>query len=117
MSDHFKQSALDYFKSFSEKNIAKISEMFSEDINLQDWEILASGKADVLAANREIFDSVTSINVMPLRLFSEGATVVAELEITIDSETKLSVVDVLDFNDNGLISGIRAFQGKRFEIS
>jgi hypothetical protein len=111
MSDHLKQSALDYFKSFSEKNIAKISEMFSEDINLQDWEILASGKADVLTANREIFDSVASIKVMPQRLFSEGATVVAELEITIDSKTKLSVVDVLDFNDNGLISNIRAYKG------
>lgn len=111
MGETIKQRALNYFESFSEKNITKISEAFSEDISLQDWDITALGRVDVLAATEKIFDSVRSIKVMPIRLLCEDTTVVAELEITIDSQIKLFVVDVLDFNTSGLITRIRAYKG------
>ncbi len=37
-----------YFQVFSDKNIDTLSEMFSDDVELRDWNIFASGKKNVV---------------------------------------------------------------------
>jgi ketosteroid isomerase-like protein len=107
---NLKQLATQYFEMFSNKDLDGLSEMFTEDVVLRDWERSASGKAGMLAANKAIFDSVDTITVTPTALYEENSTVVAEIEILVNNEIKLLVVDVIKFEDNK-ISSVVAYKG------
>jgi hypothetical protein len=106
-----KSLCLEYFETFSLKDINGLEVMFTGDVTLRDWEISATGIDEVLAANKKIFDSVEYIHVMPLHLYQDTNTVVAELSIVVSGAVHLSVVDVIKFNDAGKISSIRAYKG------
>jgi len=99
-----------YFARFSNKDIDKLAVMFDDDVSLRDWEISASGKDNVIKANQKIFDSVDTIQVTPLVMYSEDDVVVAELEILVDNKVKLYVTDVITFTGDK-ISSIRAYKG------
>jgi hypothetical protein len=106
-----KSLCLEYFETFSRKDLDEIATMFTGDIILRDWEISATGIDEVLAANKKIFDSVEYIHVMPLHLYRDNNTVVAELSIVVSGAVHLSVVDIITFNDTGKIVSIRAYKG------
>ena len=107
----YKKIAKNYFKLFSGQNLDAIAEIFSDDIVLRDWELNVSGKFDVLSANQNIFNSVKSINVIPLKIIADDRIVVAELEIIIDDKEHINVVDILEFDHNDKIKSIRAYKG------
>ena len=101
-----------YFDTFSNKDLPRLEELFSDDVTLRDWEIQAEGKQDVLAANEKIFNAVTNIQVNPLKLYEDGNTVIAELRISVDRGKEiLFVVDVIDFDNEKKITAIRAYKG------
>ena len=101
-----------YFDTFSNKDLPRLEELFSDNVTLRDWEIQAEGKRDVLAANGKIFNAVTDIHVTPLKLYEDGNTVIAELEIVIDNTSApLKVVDVIVFDGSNCICAIRAYRG------
>jgi ketosteroid isomerase-like protein len=106
-----KSICLDYFETFSRKDLDGLALMFTGDVTLRDWEISATGIDDVLAANKKIFDSVEYIHALPLHLYQDGNTVAAELSIVVSGAVHLSVVDIITFNDVGKISSIRAYKG------
>ena len=109
----------EYFVAFSNKNLKKLEEMFHEDILLRDWEISRSGKKEVLAANKNIFDSCDNILVtvetqgVDHTPKSSIVRVYNEIKISIDDGSNvIFVVDVLDLDSNtGLIRAVRAFKG------
>ena len=102
---------LTYFQKFSDKDLEALSEMFAEDVRLTDWDIAESGKEDVVAANKRIFDSVESIIVKPLCIYSDGDdSFAAEILILVNDEEFLEVVDVICFNEEGLIDSIKAYK-------
>ena len=102
----------EYFNTFSNKDLPGLEELFSDNITLRDWEIQAEGKGDVLAANGKIFNAVTNMHVYPLKLYEDGDTVIAELEIIVDNmSTPLKVVDVIVFDEANRIFAIRAYRG------
>ena len=105
-----KDQAIQYFEMFSNKDLTGLSEIFTDDVALRDWERSATGKADMLAANKDIFDAVNTINVTPITLYEEGDTVVAEIEVLVNGDTKLLVVDVIKFK-NDKISSVVAYKG------
>lgn len=106
-----KDDLVKYFEVFSDKNIDKLSEMFSDDVELKDWNIFASGKKNVVDANRGIFDSVNSIHVTPVQFYSNSETSYAvQISILVNGEEKLDVIDVIEFNNAGLIKSINAFK-------
>jgi hypothetical protein len=109
MSD-LKQLATRYFETFSRKDLDSLAGMFTANATLRDWNGSAEGKTDVLAANKNIFDSVDTIVVTPLSLYQDGNTVAAEIEVLINSEEKLLVVDIITF-ENNKISDLRAYKG------
>ena len=109
MSD-LKSIAIEYFETFSRKDLDGLEEMFADNVTLKDWAISASGVVGVVAANKKIFESVETIQVAPLALYQDGNTVAAEIEILINSEEKLSVVDVITFEDDKIAS-VRAYKG------
>ena len=107
--------SLEYFTTFSEKDSDGLRNMFSNDVYLRDWEILANGIDEVVAANQDIFDNVESIVATPIRVWDflshEDNVVVAELEIVVNGEEKLLVTDILEFDDDEKIKSIRAYKG------
>ena len=107
--------SLEYFTTFSEKDSAGLRNMFSNDVYLRDWEILANGIDEVVAANQDIFDRVDTIIATPIRVWDflsqEDNVVVAELEIVVNDEETLLVTDILEFDDDEKIKSIRAYKG------
>ena len=100
-----------YFKIFSNKDLSGLQEMFSKEIRLRDWEINARGLEDVVKAFKSIFENVETVQVNPLEIYNDGNTVVAELEISINNGQEiLSVVDIIEFDNEYKISAIRAYK-------
>ena len=105
-----KETATQYFETFSRKDLDSLAVMFTDDVVLRDWERSAEGKIDMLAANKTIFDAVDTITVTPLALYEDGNTVTAEIEVLVNGDTKLLVVDVITFIGDK-ISSLRAYKG------
>ena len=111
MTENIKDIALSYFKTFSEKNIDGLSEMFDDNVILRDWDIDKKGKESVLKANLNIFQNVKTINAIPQNIISENNFVFAELKIVVNDSDELKVVDLIEFNKKGKIISIKAFKG------
>lgn len=107
----YKSLALKYFEFFSNKDIKNLKLMFSEDVDLRDWEINATGIESVLDANLKIFNSVKTIMAKPISLIVEDSNLSAELEIIVNDVEILRVVDIIQFNNEKKIKSIRAFKG------
>ena len=110
MTENIKDTALSYFKTFSEKNIDGLREMFDDNVTLRDWDIDKKGIESVLKANLNIFQNVKTINAIPQNIISENNFVFAELKIVINDD-ELKVVDLIEFNKKGKIISIKAFKG------
>jgi len=111
MNENIKDTALSYFKTFSEKDIDGLREMFDDDVTLRDWDIDKKGIENVLKANLNIFQNVKTINAIPQNIISENNFVFAELKIVVNEDEELKVVDLIEFNKKGKIISIKAFKG------
>ena len=111
MTQNIKDIALLYLKTFSEKNIDGLREMFDENVTLRDWDIDKKGIESVLKANLNIFQNVKTINAIPQNIISENNFVFAELKIVVNDHDELKVVDLIEFNKKGKIISIKAFKG------
>ena len=111
MTINIKDTALSYFKTFSEKDINGLREMFDDNVTLRDWNIDKQGLESVLKANLNIFQNVKTINAIPQNIISENNYVFAELKIIINGDEELKVVDMIEFNKKGKIISIKAFKG------
>jgi hypothetical protein len=99
-----------YFEIFSNKDITGLDNIFSDDIILQDWEILAKGKKQTLDANKNIFDSVESISVTLNDLYLDELVAICLIEIIINNEETLKVIDIIKFNDENKIIEVSAYK-------
>ncbi len=111
MTVNIKEIALSYFKTFSQKNINGLSEMFDDNVTLRDWDIDTQEIESVLKANLNIFQKVKNINVIPQNIISEKNFIAAELKIIVNDAEELKVVDLIEFNKKGKIISIKAFKG------
>ena len=111
MTENIKNIALSYFKTFSEKNIDGLREMFDDNVTLRDWDIDKKGIESVLKANLNIFQNVKTINAIPQNIISENNFLFAELKIVVNDSDELKVVDLIEFNKKGKIISIKAFKG------
>ena len=102
----------EYFRKFSNKDLSGLKKMFSKDVSLRDWEINVRGINQVIEANKNIFLNLKDIEINILNLYNFEYTVIAEIEIDINfGESKLLVIDVIEFNKSSKICSIRAFKG------
>ncbi len=107
----YKNDLIKYFEVFSDKKIDIISEKFSDEVELVDWNISVSGKEKVIEANNSIFSSIETIQVTPISFYSNSETSYAvQISILSNGEEKLDVIDVIKFDNNGLIKSIVAFK-------
>jgi len=99
-----------YFEIFSNKDIKGLDNIFSDDVILQDWEILAKGKKQALDVNKNIFNSVESISVTLNDLYLDELVAVCLIEIIINNEEILKVIDIIKFNDESKIIEVSAYK-------
>ncbi len=99
-----------YFEHFSNKDLEKLSDMFSEEIVLQDWNIIAEGKKKVLEENKNIFNSVESISVKLNELYIDGNVATCLIKILINNNEAIKVIDIIKINTNGKIIEISAYK-------
>jgi hypothetical protein len=105
------EKACNYFEAFSNKDLDTLTELYSEDVTLADWEpLFFDGKEQVLDANKTLFESVESVNIVVKRIGSNDKNVFAEIDILINDATQLFVVDILEFDQNQKIKSIRAYK-------
>ncbi len=105
-----RELVIKYFEDFSNKDLAKLSDIFSEKIRLQDWDILADGKQNVLEANKNIFNSVDTISVNLKELYIDKNVATCIIEIVINNEETLKVIDIIKIDTNGKIKEISAYK-------
>ena len=96
-----------YFEAFSNKNIEKLSLIYSENVTLIDWDIDINGKNKVLKANSELFNLnfqliINSIYVLDKKTFNEITIII--------NEEELKIIDVIDFDDDSKIKSIVAYK-------
>jgi len=103
--------AFEYFQTFSEQDSESLRSMFSDDVVLHDWDIIANGIDEVVQANQDIFDSVDTIVAEPLKTYLDNNVVITELKIIINEEETLLVTDIIEFNEFGKIKFVRAYKG------
>ena len=106
--------AKQYFDAWNNQNINHLSFLFDKDVVLQDWDITATGKENVVKANQNIFDSVSNISAEVQDIGYNDNKVYAELliKVVVDSsnEDTIKVLDVITVNDNSNITKISAYK-------
>lgn len=107
-----REQFLAYLRHYSNKDIDRVSDMFSDDVTLRDWNISVVGKAAAVVETSQNFQSCQSIEIQVLGIHESGDTVAGELHIVVDDNTKLYVVDVISFDHDGKIKSIRAYLGR-----
>ena len=102
----------DYFYFFENKDLDSISELFSEECYLVDWNVgKVIGKENVLDVYSSIFDSVKKIESHISHIHEDlGGTLTCEIKLIIGDE-KILTAYIFEFDENDNIKAIRAYKG------
>jgi len=104
------QIAMLYLKAFSEKDLASLETMFAENVILTDWDGQMIGRENVLAFNQTLFLQLGNIRIDIDKIAIGHDTVIAEIKVVLDEKVSISVIDVIDFDQDNKIREIRAYK-------
>ena len=106
-----------YFEAFNNKDLETLSELYADNVILNEWnENIFTGKEAVLKANKNLFEKFNKINIEVLTSgIDDSATETLyvslnEISVTLDDDTHITVVDIIDVVDNKIRS-ITAYRG------
>jgi steroid delta-isomerase len=101
-----------YFVNFENKNIEGLKRLFSDDVILADWNISAKGLPEVIDANINIFNSISSIKIIQNSTYcnENNKKFACDISVVINESETLDVVDLIEFNNNGKIKAIKAYK-------
>jgi hypothetical protein len=97
-----------YFEYFGTKNPKGLERLYSDDIQLTDWNGIWKGKNAVLEMNESIFNNELFVKVD--NIVQSGNRTYCHITITINNND-LNILDVIDWNDDFTIKSIAAFDG------
>jgi len=120
------QQLRNYFQAFADKNIEVLTEMFTDDIILIDWNNTFTGKDQVVNEVQGIFANFKTIKLEVTDIFSSlniinadrGETTVSipkddsfacEIVIVFDDLEPLYIMDLIEFDDEGRIKKLTAY--------
>ena len=115
-----------YFQAFADKDIEVLSEMFTDDIILIDWNNTFTGKDQVVNEVQGIFANFKTIKLEVTDIFSSlniinadrGETTVSipkddsfacEIVIVFDDLEPLYIMDLIEFDNEGRIKKLTAY--------
>tara|TARA_B100000676_G_C17894399_1_gene741052 strand:+ start:127 stop:522 length:396 start_codon:yes stop_codon:yes gene_type:complete len=115
-----------YFQAFADKNIEVLTEMFTDDIVLIDWNNTFTGKDQVVNEVQGIFANFKTIKLEVTDIFSSlniinadrGETTVSipkddsfacEIVIVFDDLEPLYIMDLIEFDNEGRINKLTAY--------
>ena len=115
-----------YFQAFADKNIEVLTEMFTDDIILIDWNNTFTGKDQVINEVQGIFANFKTIKLEVTDIFSSlniinadrGETTVSipkddsfacEIVIVFDDLEPLYIMDLIEFDNEGRIKKLTAY--------
>ncbi len=101
-----------YLAAYARKDLQAIRAMFSERIHLRDWTLSVHGKRAALLETERNFAAVQTLEIEILSVLESAQAVAGELKILIDGQTALFVLDLVEFDERGDISAIRAYLGR-----
>ncbi len=99
-----------YMAAFNAKDVEALGALLASDARLIDWEVSASGRAEVVEATRRIVTG-GNLRIRVDALIVDPPLVAADLTVTVNEELDLKVVDLFEFAPDGLIRSVRAFKG------
>ena len=100
-----------YFNDFNAHNLNELSQNFSKNVHLNDWELNIKGVSKVLKANKNIFKKFPKIKVNIKELYINKNIVFAVLLIRLNKKKFINLIDVFTINEKNKISKIRAYLG------
>ena len=122
-----------YFLSFCSKNIEDLKDIFSDNVELKDWNNEFFGKEEVLKEVKSIFNSFNSIQLKVISVYEfvdalsykDGEHFLSyinhivtpsdnkfacQIEISFDGGEPLRVIDLIEFDDSGNIKNLTAYK-------
>jgi hypothetical protein len=104
-----KRYAIEYFKKFRDKDLLSLSNMYSSNIILTDWNGKWEGKEAVLGINTNFFNSKFDIKIESITIVKDEPTSIVNVlfDLLIDN-TKITINDEISFNDAYKITSITA---------
>jgi cytidyltransferase-like protein len=98
-----------YFELFSTKNVKGLeNEMYSDNVHLRDWNGEWKGKQAVLEMNENLFNNDFTIDIDGIK--QSGSTTITTFNLHI-ADTQYKVVDIIDWDNDGKIKQIFAYNG------
>ena len=100
----------EYFDAFVNKDLTKLSELYSDDIVLSEWdENVFTGKEAVLQANADLFDKFENIGVVVKARGESGNISLNQIIVNLDN-VSVKVVDSITVKDEKIVY-IMAYRG------
>lgn len=98
----------EYFEAITSKDLAALSEMYSDKVALVDWNGSWFRPDKVLEANEQLFQNDFELKVLDI-VQSDNKTF-NTIVIKINNEI-VEIMDVITFDDNFKILSIKAYKG------
>lgn len=116
-----------YFSSFCSKNIEDLKEIFSDDVELVDWNNQYIGKDNVIKEVQSIFDTFESIQLNVIKIYNSidivedkdsefllaipsDSLFSCRIEIKFDGGDPLRIIDLIEFNNDAQIKNLTAYK-------
>jgi len=100
----------EYFEAFANKDIKSLSELYSKNIHLKDWEVDVTGKNNVLDINANLFKEQFELYILDM-VQNENKTINTLNIILPKYGINIEVIDVITFNEDTFeIESIRAYK-------
>lgn len=100
-----------FLKAYQEKDLQGIAGLLTPQVTLRDWNLEVQGAEAFLQETAKNFQAAQTLKIQVLSVFETPGTVAGELVIFVDDYPPLKVVDVFEFNDQGLLTASRAYKG------
>jgi ketosteroid isomerase-like protein len=110
--EQLRELSINYFDAFSNCDIARLSKMYHQDIQLVDWVVDVKGKEEVLHVNRNLFDLDFELELLEIEEIQNTNVLktINRISIHIKAQPPLKVLDVITFDEDGKITKIYAMK-------
>lgn len=110
--EQLRELSLNYFDAFSNRDIGRLSQIYHQDVHLVDWAVNVKGKGEVLHTNRSLFDLDFELELLEIEEIqnTDVLKTINKISIHIKAQPPLEVLDVITFDEDGLITKIYAMK-------